>query len=244
MTVIGLVGEDETHFWVATRLIDDALVAGVDWIEGVVESCRSWQGRHGDERWYKYSSSDAYDLRPITIDGVTIKLQGRIGGEPLKPEAGMWRKVLLRFVHTDPRPDIVVVVRDLDGRDERRAGIDQVRNGLPWPFVIVAATPQPEIEAWIVAGFVPRDREERARLDAASRELSFDPTIASHRLTSHPNDAATDAKRVLARLCGGDREREQQCLDRELLHHRGAENRAREFLDEVGERVLPVFRER
>src|SRR6185295_10282679 len=89
MTVIGFVGEDETHFWVVTRLIDDALVASVDWLQDVLDSCRSWQGRRSSERWYKYNPEDAYDLRPLTIDGVTIKLQGRIGGQPLKPEASM-----------------------------------------------------------------------------------------------------------------------------------------------------------
>ena len=48
------------------------------------------------------------------------------------------------------------------------------------------------------------------------RALSFDPTTQSHRLTSHPNEAATDAKRVLHQLTEDDREREGRCLaDRE-----------------------------
>jgi len=241
MTAIGVVGEDENHFWVVTTLVDNALVARVDWLAEVIESCREWRGLHGGERWHKYKPDDAYDLRPLTIDGVTIKPQGWIAGEPLKPEASMWRKVLLLFCHANPRPDIVVLARDLDGYPERRAGIEQVRSGFPWPFAIVAATPEPEIEGWLVSGFLAKDEEERARLEDVRQELSFDPTKQSHRLTAHPNAASTDAKRVLSRLCLDDREREHACIDRDVLHERGDLNGARWFLEEVDQHVVPLF---
>jgi len=134
MTVIGVVGEDENHFRVATALIDGALVTSIDWVRDILESCREWRGLRAGERWYKYAPDDAHDLRPVTIDGMTIKLQGRIAGEPLKPEAGMWRKVLLLLCHAEPRPDLVVLARDLDGYPDRRSGIEQVCHHLPWPF--------------------------------------------------------------------------------------------------------------
>lgn len=244
MTLIAFVGEDENHFRVATALIDDTLVASVDWMRDVLESCRTWRGLHGEERWYKYAPDDAYDLRPVTIGGVTIKPQGRITGQPLKPEASMWRKVLLLFCHRDPRPDIVVLARDLDGYPERRAGLEQVCTGLSWPFAIVAATPEPEIEGWIVSGFVPQDDDEQHQLELPRGELSFDPALHSHRLTSYPNDASTDAKRVLSRLCNDDPERERACLERGILHQRGASDGARAFLDDLDRRVLPVFSHR
>jgi hypothetical protein len=244
MTLIGFAGEDENHVRVVTTLVDDALATSIDWVRDVLESCRTWRGLHGEERWHKYTLDEAYDLRPVTVGGVTIKPQGRIAGEPLKAEASMWRKVLLRFCHRDPRPDIVVLARDLDGHPDRRAGLDQVCAGLSWPFPIVAATPEPEIEGWIVSGFVPRDDDEHGRLDQLRRELSLDPTLHSHRLTSHPNDASTDAKRVLSRLCNSDPEREHSCLARGVLHQRGASNWARAFLDDVDQHVLPVFSHR
>lgn len=241
MTVIGFVGEDEHHFWVVTKLIDDALIASVGWLQDIIESCRAWRGLHSGERWYKYSPDDAYDLRPMRIGNVAIRPQGRIAGEPLKPEASMWRRVLLLFCHAEPRPDIVVLARDLDGYPDRFEGIKQVRNGFQWPFAIVAATPEPEIEGWLVSGFIPKDEGEQARLDEVRRSLSFDPTTQSHRLTSHPNAATTDAKRVLSRLCEDDREREQDCLERDVLRQRGELNGARAFLEEVDQRVVPVF---
>jgi hypothetical protein len=112
---------------------------------------------------------------------------------------------------------------------------------LRWPFPIVVAAPDPEIEAWIVSGFVPGNEDERARLELVRRDLSFDPTLQSHLLTSHPNDAVTDAKRVLSRLCEDDCDREDACLEHGILHERGEDNGARAFLDDVKARVLPIF---
>jgi hypothetical protein len=68
-------------------------------------------------------------------------------------------------------------------------------------------------------------------------------TQESHRSTSHPNDAPRDAKRALARLTGGDRERADLCLqDRERLRQRGEKNNAANFLDAVDKHLVPVFR--
>jgi len=107
MTLIGIAGEDEGHFRIATTLIDDALLGNLRWLHGVLESCRGWCGFEAHERWSKYRSEDAYDLRPMQRGTRTFRPQGWIGGEPLKPEAGMWRRVLWRFQERDPLPDIV-----------------------------------------------------------------------------------------------------------------------------------------
>ena len=241
--VIGVACEDNGHFSAVTRLVDDALIARHDWLDGIIAHCRSWRGLKEGELWYKYDPADANDLRPITIDGQRIAPQGRIRGEPLKPEAGMWRRVLLLFSHADPRPELVILARDMDGFPERRDGVEQVRKAFQWPFRIAVAAAEPEVEAWHVAGFTPDGPEEQERLDALRRELSFDPTTQSHRLTSHPNDAPTDAKRALEHLCGEDQERREACLaDHTTLRQRGAANGMNAFLDEIDEHVVPVFR--
>lgn len=239
MTRIALVCEDETHFRVVTRLIDRELEANVDWLRDILDDCRVWCGLDG-ERWHKYSTDDAYDLRPVTIGGKIIKPQGRIAGEPVRPEASMWRNVLLRLAQASPRADLVVLVRDRDGEPNRHLGLEQVRTKLEWPFPIIAAIPEPEIEAWIVSGFAPSN-DERAALDQLRGELSFDPTLQSHRLTSHPNDSARDAKRVLTALHLDDHDSQYACLDRDRLRERGEHNGARDFLDEVVEQAVPVF---
>lgn len=241
--VIGLVCEDHGHFSAVTRLVDAALVAGHGWLDGILYDCRRWRGLADDERWYKYDPADANDLRPIVLDGRRVAPHGHIGGVPLKPEAGMWRRALMLLCHCEPLPDVVVLARDLDGYPERREGIDQVVANLPWPFKIAVAAPQPEIEAWFVSGFVPADPTEQAQLAALCSELSFDPTLRSERLTSHPNDAPTDAKRVLSRLCGAAAERRGRCLDdRALLHRRGAANGLSAFLGEVDAHIVPALR--
>jgi hypothetical protein len=240
-TVIGVACEDNGHFAVVSRLVDDALVASHGWLGGILDDCRTWRGLKGGEAWYKYDPGDAKDLRPLEINGTRVKLHGPIKGEPLKPEASMWRKVLLLFCHATPRPQVVILARDLDGYAKRLEGINQVRENLEWPFQVVVAAPQPEIEAWQVSGFTPANPREQLLLDTLRRELSFDPTTESHRLTSHPNDKPTDAKRVLKHLCEDDRARGEACLTSgATLRERGGRNGAKAFLDEVDEHVLPL----
>ncbi len=239
---VGIACEDDGHFSVVTRLVDDRLVLSHGWLDGIIAECRSWRGLHQGDAWYKYNPDDASDIRPILVDGVRIAPQGHINGEPLKPEAGMWRRVLLRFGHAKPRPELVILVRDMDGYPERLSGLTQVRDGLSWPFKVVVAAPQPEVEAWRVAGFVPSGERERTELDAVRRNLSFDPTKESHRLTSHPNDMARDAKRVLALLCGNDTVRRDDCLkDHSRLLERGSKNGLAAFLHEIDEHIVPLF---
>ncbi|MEX1367176.1 MAG: hypothetical protein AB1Z98_28875 [Nannocystaceae bacterium] len=239
--IVGIACEDRGHFDAVTYLVDGALLREHDWLDGIIDSCRSWRGLDETERWYKYDRRDAHDLRPLVLeDGSRISRHGRIRGEVLEPEASMWRKVLMLFCHRTPRPELVLLVRDMDGYDDRKDGMLQVRDGISWPFGIVIAAPGPEIEAWYVAGFVPRDEQEHRALAQQRAALSFDPTLASHRLTSHPNDAAKDAKRVLEALCGSNVERRHRCLDDPgLLRERGVGNGAAAFLDEVQVEVLP-----
>lgn len=240
---LGIACEDNGHYTVATRLVDAALLARHTWLTGKLPDHRSHVGLAPDSAWYKYDPTDANDLRPIVLDGRRIAPSGHIAGKPLRPEAGMWRKILLLFCHRDPRPDAVLLLRDLDGYPDRLDGMQQAAQDIEWPFPIAIAAAQPEIEAWWISGFTPSTPAERGTLHALTRELSFDPTLESHRLTSHPNDAATDAKRVLSRLCGDDPERRDRCLeDRHSLRQRGLKNGLTPFLDEIDRHVLPAFR--
>jgi hypothetical protein len=239
---IGVVCEDQGHARLVTTLVDRALLAEHTWLDGVLEHCRTYVGKDAGNTWYKFHPADAHDLAPLTLEGRRIPVHGHIGGKPLKPEASMWRKILLMLTHANPRPNVVVLARDIDGYPERRGGVDQVRSGLKWPFPVAFAGPEPEVEAWYVAGFVPNGKAEHEELEKVRKELSFDPTTESHRLTSHPNEAQTDAKRVLERLSAGDPDREVECLsNRAILRDRGAKNGLGAFLDEVDEMIVPAF---
>ena len=113
--VVGVACEDNGHFFAVSKLVDAALISRHTWLDGIIEDCRRWHGLADDRRWYKYDPRDANDLRPIVLDGGTIAPSGHIAGVPLKPEAGMWRRVLMLFCHCEPRPDVVILARDLDG---------------------------------------------------------------------------------------------------------------------------------
>lgn len=239
---LGIACEDRGHHTVATRLVDAALLDRHAWLDGKLPAHRICHGLAPEEPWYKYDPADANDLRPVVIGDKRIPVHGHINGERLRHEAGMWRKTLLLFCHSTPRPDAVLLLRDLDGHATRREGMEQAARGFQWPFAIAIAAPQPEVEAWWVSGFTAETPTEHKTLRALAGELSFDPTTSSHRLTSHPNDASTDAKRVLSRLCGDDTDRQDRCLqDRALLRQRGAGNGLCAFLDELDHRIVPTF---
>lgn len=239
--LIGIACEDNGHFRAVSCLIDQRCIAAHAWLDGVLNDCRRWIGQTAEDKWLKLSLAHARNVEPRKAGGRTFKRHGHIAGGPLKPEAAMWRRVLDHFNALDPRPEVVVLARDSDGRDQR-AGIIQVRDGIRWPFPVVMAVAHPEVEAWYVSGFEPESPAEHARLDCLTRDLSFNPTIQSHRLTSQPKNSPRDAKRVLAKLCGEDLDRRRGCLmDEQRLRARGVENGARAFLDEVEEKVVPLF---
>lgn len=240
--LIGVACEDHGHFLAATKIISDEAISRHDWLEGVIETVCHWRGVEDGRAWSTLDRGNARDLKAFEFEGQRIQPIGHIDGRRLEPEASMWRKVLLAFCQAQPQPEVVVLVRDLDGYAERRRGLEQVRDGLKWPFKIIAAMAQPEIEAWHVAGFEPDTETEKTALVEVRDTLSFDPRLESHRLTSHPNDAPTDAKRVLERLCGRDSERVLACLnDRQRLRERGQHNGLVGFLDEVERRIVPLF---
>jgi hypothetical protein len=99
-------------------------------------------------------------------------------------------------------------------------------------------------ECWILAGFEPRDDAERALLDRERRNLGFDPRSSGEQLTASESGARRDAKRVLAALTGGDRDREDACLEEPalaVLEQRGATTGLASYLREVEERLVPLF---
>lgn len=238
--LIGVACEDGGHFRAVTCLIDQRCLAAHAWLDGVLEDCRKWCGGTAENGWLKLSSTRAKNTEPREVGGRTFKRHGHIDGQPLKEGAAMWRRVLDLFLGLESRPDVVVLVRDSD-RGDPKPGIVQVREGIPWPFPVVMAVPHPEVEAWFVSGFEPQSANEKAQLDRLKKDLSFDPTTQSHRLTSQPSDSPRDAKRVLSQLCATEERRDQCLTDMNRLRDRGKKNGLAEFLDETDERIVPLF---
>lgn len=109
---IGVAGEDEAHFALATALADGVLLraarqAGADYIdEGSLQYYRRYAGISEGERYYPLGDAarDTRDLprRPM-IGGRPVRLTGHIGGKPMGPEAGMWRRLFALFLMLTPR---------------------------------------------------------------------------------------------------------------------------------------------
>ena len=236
---IGWVREDRAHDELVKTLAAKVARAHHDWIDDSLDSMWSWKGPANEDE-PKLSGR----IKVPGPGGKPLRLHGRIAGESLLPEASMHRTVLTAFAHRDPRPSIVIIAHDGDGDSkQRRMGFMQVRDRLEWAFDVVLAMPEPEGEAWFICGFEPRDADERARLAALTRELSFDPTKQPERTTSRPNDAASDAKRILAKLTNRDALREAPCLDHSIdeLMRRGRAVGLAEFIEDLSARLPHHF---
>lgn len=263
---IGIACEDEAHFAIATFLADGVLLDAArepttSYIDATsIHYFRHYTGVSEDQRYYvlKDARDDARHLdRLPMIGGRPIKLTGHIRGKPQGPGAQMWRRLFALFLAQEPPPAALIVVTDTDGDPWKNEGLAQalelMRTELEDPFPVIAAMPDPESEAWFVAGFIPADDTERRRLEEVTRTLSFDPTKEAHRLTSKPKGSERDAKRVLRKLKfdedGSDppsREElpdlcERTLGDLGLLEERGVNCGLAAFLEHLRSDLVPVI---
>jgi hypothetical protein len=269
---IALTCEDQAHRALATFLADRVIVdeaakrGSSDWLN---EESLAWlrtfsglnepPGTPDHERYYphKHARRDIEEQgrRPL-IGGWPVKLSGHINGKPLKPAATFWRNVFMLFAAQDGPPDALIVVHDTDGDRWRLDGMEQALElveSLDQPMPVLVATPHQDAEAWFVAGFDPLDETERRRLDQVTEQLSFCPPREPQRLTAHPNDARTDAKRVLRMLVlGGDESRppsldelpdlcQRTLTDLDRLQQRGGACLLAAYLRTIRERLVPLF---
>lgn len=210
---LALVGEDTAHavlLGALTRLsiAEAAREAGRDWIVEVLLYDPEFVGDVDLSdvipglRYTNSIRGTESVAEPPRIGGKVIKLRGHLGGQPLAPEAQKWRYLLVSLLAR--APDAVLVAKDTDGHPRSLDGLRQVVEffeALDPGCTIVIAAPHQDAECWLIAGI----RTGNATCDAETvreihGELGFDPLRHPERLTAHPNDAPTDAKRVLRRL--------------------------------------------
>lgn len=182
--------------------------------------------------------------------GVRVRrLRGHFDGRPGDAGSAMARKAFLiaealnRHSPDDPIDAVVLVLDTDDERVERPRGVNAARDeALGWEmFEIICGFPDPEREAWVLAGFDPCHPAEQQRLDELHRELGFSPVLHADRLRDKTRGALRDIKRVLAVLTGDDAEREERCwteLPLTTLHERGIDTGLSAFLTEL-QAVLP-----
>lgn len=126
--------------------------------------------------------------------------------------------LLLALPDVDLRDGVrVIFAHDTDDQPGWRESIEAARD--EWlaehsggNLDVAVGIARPEHEAWVIAAFVPRNDEEKAKLTDLRQELGFDPTRYPERLTSGRQGNTKDAKRILGELTGSDATRRSKIL--------------------------------
>ena len=125
------------------------------------------------------------------------------------------------------------------------SSLKRARDEHPWPFSVVLATPCTKRECWILNGFEPRNRDEKAALEGVRQKLVFDPCSAGDRLTAEGKKGKKNAKVILEKVLGvkPDSAREDACwreTNLDLLRARGRGTLLAAYLGEVVDRLVPT----
>ena len=210
------------------------------------EAVRTWEPDGSGRAYFDLHKLDQYEGR------LKVRIpHGHFDSRPGRAGALMARTVFsivraLQKQTTDPI-DAIVLVWDVDQqRSERPEGVMTARDeARHWAsFQIVCGFPDPEREAWVLAGFDPADEAERLLLDELHRSLSFSPVLHAARLRDKDEGALRNIKRVLRELTRHDSGREERCWTEPLLttlRARGAETGLVAFLAEVESVLLPIL---
>jgi hypothetical protein len=225
----------------ATRI----LTREIPYLEDVPEALPTWVGvlpNSGYLRWASIAELYKNAGLPATF-GV------KMNGQPPKLDAVTTLKALRLAERLNPVA--TVLMRDIDAQAERAQGLEQGRNEYQRTSVnsakmkVVLAAPNRYREAWLLAGFDPKNERERQRLETERNDLkSFDPTTQPHRLRDAPGQPRC-AKDVWNRLSDEDAAREIHCWEQtplETLHARGADCGLSAFLKEIETHLVPALK--
>jgi hypothetical protein len=236
---LAVVCEAEADFRTATELAERVFQEEVDWVDAdLLRECPLWHGPEPALPFFRWKDIGGI-LRSLGLP----KPRGHFGEDPIAPYADQARTALVVLRRLYPEIEGVLLVRD-DDREERRRGLEQARTASSLRERIVIGLAKSERECWVLAGFDPCDATEQGRLDSVRQELGFDPRLAAERLDTHRDNQKRSAKRVLLTLVGEDQEREARCWREsrlDMLRVRGERSGLKSFLDEVKERLVPLF---
>jgi hypothetical protein len=245
---IAVFCEAAGDFDMAAGLVDRLFrEEGPDWVRELLEfrpidDVREWVGTGGQPFFDLHRVHREASLRGLRLPRQQFKGLAGSYGALLAYNAFLLAR---DEVNRSGPVDLIVLVWDMDDQgEERRRGLDRGRPSALRPAMVIGC-PDPEREAWVLAGFEPVNAVERARLEEERRSLPFDPCVEAHRLRDKDERAPRSAKRILAKLTGDDWEREARCWAETslvTLRARGAHSGLCAFLDEVKVHVLALDR--
>lgn len=236
MLRLGIAAESQPDAATACTLGDGVIVGLVEWADGQVEIVRVWSGLGSAPFFDIHRARDEARRRGVAT-------HGHFRDGPGLMDARSFRDAFNVFADDAAENGkfcAVVFARDTDGDPERILGFEQAVAEGDWGFVPVGAIAHPELEAWLLAAFVPENAHEQATLDEVKQSLGFDPTLSAAGLKSGRETAKRDAKRVLTLLLPHDDAHERllaQPLDQ--LRARGGPSGLTAYLDTLRAALAP-----
>lgn len=236
-----VVYEAEADFQTATDLADRILLNAIDWLEkDTLSYQRAWIGLNNDGHPFAWKAIKGLSRKT----GIRLH-HGHFQGVPGLPDAAAARRAIGYLLHIQPHLDAILLIRDQDGDQARREGLEQARREHEGDAAIVIGLAVVERESWVICGFDPSTDRESERLEEIRQELGFDPRHRSSELTASKDDRAKrSSKRVLRLLSEGDPYRESRCWCETALatlQERGTTNGLADFLGEVRGRLAPLI---
>ncbi len=237
-----VVCEDAPDLRLGTRLADrvatdEAQVCTQDQLD----ERRVWRGLDENEGFLKWSTVRERAKK------AGVRVLGTFDGVPAEPDAKMARKALQLIERSGIAPELVLLLRDTDGKDKRSEGFRQAIATKVGRFTVVAGLPHTKRECWLLAGFVPSNPDETAKLDGLEKRLGFDPTVRSDQLkaASYGPAVKRNAKTAWEELASGVPDLAERCAEADLalLRERGRLNGLGEYLDAVREGYVPLLRD-
>jgi hypothetical protein len=238
---IALICEGSSDPRTVCPLADRMIAGAVDWITAdVIDDYRHFRGFRATDPYMTW-----FDIHDLAREH-GVKSLGHFEGLPLHGDGHNTRRalVLLTLHASEESPvEAIIIYRDGDREYEaRREAIRKVRDNTPLSIPVVVGVANRMRECWVLNGFDPDPAypDEQARLDAERERLGFDPRTRAGGLTSEERCP----KRVLRALIGDNPDRERACVEKtpiETLCQRGADTGLKDFIDELGRRLIPVF---
>lgn len=239
-----VVAEASADARLACDLADRVFIEeGPDWIdETLLPHLRTWTGLEPNYTFTRWAS-----IPGLFKDFRRSRTRRRTETDQRKPDFAAGRKALiLAMLMREQTPAALLFVRDLDNQHERRAGLADAVKAEAGNLAVVIATPNPKREVWVLNGFRHLTEREEKALTAIRAELNFHPCEEAERLrySSQTARPERDPKKILERLTENNGEREARCWNETplpTLRERGAKTLLTDYLDEVKDKLLPLF---
>ena len=243
MITIAIVSEGPSDARTAKTLVDEILCLDIDWVEHeVIDGYRKYYGHQTDDALYWRHIPELAKQHGVVVAGF-------MKGEPPNHDAHATLRALRLLDKCNPRPQVVLLLRDSDNNLDKKIGIDKAREHFSpeiWPIILGLA--HTKSECWVIAGFEPNDKLEAKRVEQLRvgelPGVGFDARHRSEDLTAKEGHKLC-AKRVLHYLTESSHDREHRCLVtivKDKLHEsRGQNNGLGDFISEIRSRLLPKF---